>query len=161
VSISFEENIQYWADIAAKARGGAAAAATSMAKYIAWRTARDTLERSSHGSGAWHRTRPGEPPARSTGKLAKGMYYKAAYGDGPRATAWVGNRVDYSRILEYGCVIEPANFEFLHWRDSGGSWFHQFLESPPHPFLEPTVDESIDDGSLQDAAIEGFRPYDP
>jgi len=156
---TFEENVQAWEAVAQGVRGGAAAAATAMAEHIAWRTARDMLERSSHGSGAWHRTRPGEPPARSTGKLAKGMYYTPAYSDG--SSAYVGNRVDYSRILEYGCVLQPSNKQFVHWTDSGGSWYHKFLVSPPHPFLEPTVDESVDDGSLQDAAIEGFRPYDP
>jgi hypothetical protein len=89
------------------------------------------------------------------------MYFTPAYGDGPRKTSYVGNRVDYSRILELGCVIEITNKEFLHWEDSGGSWYHKFLISKPHPFLEPTVDESVDDGSLRDAAIEAFEPYDP
>lgn len=158
---SFEENVNIWKEVAAGTRGGAAAAATAMAKYIAERTAKDTLARSSHGSGAWHRTRPGEPPARSTGKLAKGMYYQAAYGLASKVSAYVGNRVDYSRILEYGCTIEPVGGEFLHWKDSGGSWFHNFLEAKPHPFLEPTVDEAVDDGSLRDHAIEAFEPYDP
>lgn len=159
--VSFDENIEVWKAVAATARQGAAPAATAMAKYIAERTAQDTLARSSHGSGAWHRTRPGEPPARSTGTLARGMFYKASYGSGSKASAWVGNRVDYSRILEYGCTIEPVGKKFLHWRDSGGAWYHHFLESSPHPFLEPTVDESVDDGSLRDHAIEAFEPYDP
>ena len=159
--VSFEENINVWKAVSEGTKGGAAAAATAMAKYIAERTAKDTLARSSHGSGAWHRTRPGEPPARSTGKLAKGMFYQGSHTSDTRASAWVGNRVDYSRIMEYGCTIEPVGGEFLHWKDSGGSWFHNFLESPAHPFLEPTVDESVDDGSLRDHAIEGFEPFDP
>jgi hypothetical protein len=158
---TFEENVKIWEAIVEKAKLGAAPTATAMARFIAERTASDTLARSSHGSGAYHRTRPFEPPARSTGKLAKGMYYKAAFGSGNRKTAWVGNRVDYSRILELGCRILPANDEFVHWKDSGGSWFHEFLDSPPHPFLEPTVDESVDDGSLRDVAIEAITPYDP
>lgn len=81
--------------------------------------------------------------------------------DGIRATARVGNRVSYSRILEFGCVITPTNKKFLHWVDSGGSWYHEFLVVKPHPFLEPTVDESIDDGSLRDEAVDAFEPYDP
>ena len=158
---TFQENILIWETVLANAKGGASAAATAMAKYIAERTAKDTLARSSHGSGAFHRTRPGEPPARSTGKLAKGMFYTPAYGAGPFKSAYVGNRVDYSRIMEYGCVLQPSNGEFVHWQDSGGSWYHVFLVSPPHPFLEPTVDESVDDGSLRDHAIEAYIPYDP
>ena len=158
---SFEENIEIWRAISFKARGGAAAAATGMAKYIAYRSANDMLQRSSHGSGAWHRTRPGEPPARATGKLAKGMYYTPAYSTGMSATSYVGNRVDYSRIIEFGCVIEAVNNSFVHWTDSGGSWYHAFLVSPPHPFLEPTTDESFEDGSLRDEAIDAFIPFDP
>ena len=159
--VTFEENARNWDAIVEKAKKGAAPTATAMAKFIAERTANDTLTRSSHGSGAWHRTRPGEPPARATGTLAKGMFYTPAYGDGPVKNAWVGNRECYARALEYGCVLQPVNDEFVHWKDSGGSWFHEFLRLPSHPFLEPTVRESMDDGSLRDAAIEAFRPYDP
>ena len=158
---SFEDNVKWWEDVVALAYKGAAPTVTAMANYIAYRTANDMLARSSHGSGAYHRTRPFDPPARSTGNLARGMYFVPAYGDGPAKTAWIGNRVDYSRILEYGCKILPVNNEFLHWTDSGGSWFHNFLESPPHPFLEPTIEESLDDGSLQDVEIETWREYDP
>lgn len=158
---NFEENLEAWDAIVALAKKGAAPTATAMARFIAERTANDMLARSSHGSGAWHRTRPGEPPARGSGVLAKGMYYTPAYGDGPLKTAWAGNRECYARALEFGSVLEPANGEFVHWKDSGGSWFHEFLVLPPHPFLEPTLDESVDDGSLRDAAIDAFTPYDP
>ena len=158
--MTFEENIEAWEAIAAKARGGSAAAAAAMARYIAWRTARDTLTRSYHASGAWHRTRPGEPPARASGKLAKGMFATPASG-GLRASASVGNRECYSRALEFGSVLEPMSSEYMHWKDSGGPWYHEYLMMRPHPFLEPTVREAIDDGELQQVAIDAFRPYDP
>ena len=153
--------MQWWEDVVALAKQGAGPVATAMAKYIAQRTARDTLQRSFHSSGAWHRTRPGEPPAYASGKLSRGMRWTPAYTAGVLATAYVWNKEDYSRILEYGCVIMPTNKRFLHWVDSGGSWYHQFLVSPPHPFLEPTIDESVDDGSLLDVVIDEWRKYDP
>jgi hypothetical protein len=160
--VTFQENAENWEAIAAKSKRGAAPTATAMAKYLADRTRYDTLTRSSHAPGSWHRTKAGEPPAYASGNLARGMMYiPASQGAVERATAYVGNRVDYSRILEFGCVIQPTNKKFLHWTDTGGSWYHTFLVVPPHPFLEPTVDESIADGSLRDAAIEGFTPYDP
>lgn len=159
--VTFQENAENWEAIAENSKRGAAATATAMARYLANRTRYDTLTRTSHGSGAWHQAKAGEPPAYATGNLARGMMYvPASQGSVERATAYVGNRVNYSRILEFGCVIEQAE-KFLHWTDSGGSWYHEFLISPPHPFLGPTVEESIADGSLTDAAVEGFKPYDP
>lgn len=161
MAVSPEENIEIWRAIAAKSREGAAPTATAMAKYIAERTAKETLTRTSHPAGSWYRQRPGEPPAQASGNLAKSMFYTPAHRGGMRATAYIGNSAEYSRILEYGCVIVPSSKMFSHWVDSGGSWYHQFLIMPPHPYLEPTVDEAISDGSLTDAAVEGFRPYDP
>jgi hypothetical protein len=159
--VSFEENVEIWQAIADKAKQGAAPTATAMAKFIAERTARETLTRTNHPDGAWHRARPNEPPARGSGTLAKSMFHTPAHSGNLTASAYVGNSADYSRILEYGCVIQPMNKKFSHWVDSGGSWYHEFLVSPPHPFLAPTVDEAIADGSLRQAAIDAFTPYDP
>ena len=81
------------------------------------------------------------------------MYSKPAYG-GIRATAMVGNDSDYGRILEYGCVITPKNGVYLGWQDTGrpdnpsGIWRHRSVNLPPHPYLRPTTDEAIEDGSL-------------
>lgn len=157
---TIEDNIAYLAEAIRIAEQGAAAAATAMARYIARRTAEDTLRRSSHSPGEWYRQRPGEPPAYASGNLARSMYYRPASG-GLRATALVGNKADYSRILEFGCVIYPVSKKYLHWKDSGGSWYHTLLVVPAHPFLSTTVEEAIDDGSLQEVAIEAFRVYDP
>ncbi len=156
-----EENVAAWDDVIADAKQGAAPTANAMASYIADRARTDTLRRSSHSPGEWHRARPGEPPAYSTGNLSRSMMYKPA-SRGLRATAMVGNTADYSRILEFGCVVTPVSGKkFMHWTDSGGSWYHKMLVVPPHPFLEPTTDESIRDGSLRDVAIDEFRKYDP
>ena len=161
MGVTPEENAEIWKAIAAKSKLGAAPTATAMAKFIAERTANDTLQRTSHPAGSWYRQRPGEPPARASGNLAKSMFYTPAHSGGLTASAYVGNSAEYSRILEFGCVIQPSSKTFSHWVDSGGSWYHKFLISPPHPYLEPTVDEAIADGSLREAAIEAFRPYDP
>lgn len=139
---------------------GARPVAQAMARYIRDRTANVTLQRSSHGSQEYHRAKPNRPPARATGALSKAMQTKPAH-EGIRATAYVMNRIEYGRILEYGCFITPKHGEFLHWIDSAGSWYHDILIVPPHPFLGPTTEEAIRDNELQDAAIEAFRPYDP
>lgn len=152
--------VQEWEKIIQKAKPGAKAAADAMAEYIKWRTAEITLRRTTHPPGAFKKhTKGGEPPAYGSGNLARQMYVARAY-QGIRATALVGNRAPYSRINEFGCVVE-GNSKMLSWADSAGRWYHWQLVHPEHPFLEPTVDESIADGSLQEAAIEGFKPFDP
>jgi hypothetical protein len=163
--VSFEDSVLYWQNVAKVARQGAAPTATAMAKHIAERAQKVTLARTKKPSGAWHRARPGEPPALSTGKLGDAMYYiPARRGGVTRAFAWVGNEADYARITEFGCVISALNKEEMHWKDSGSpvkGWFHKVLEYPPHPYLSPTTEEAVDDGSLRDAAIDEFHEYDP
>ena len=152
--------------VQAHARGGAPAVATAMAKYIRDRARNDTLQRTRHPPGAYHRQRPGEPPAMGSGELIRAMYYKPAYGD-LRATALAGNDSDHGRIHEFGCVITPKSGPHLGWKDSGrpdnpsGIWRHRFVREKPHPFLSVTTNEAIADGSLQRVAIEAARPYDP
>jgi hypothetical protein len=161
-----EENVAYLEAILARARLGAAAAATAMAKYIADRVATDTLTQNKHSPGAYHKARPGAPPASASGSLAKGMYYTPASGE-LRASAYVGNAARHARLLEFGgCVLRPTTRKVMHWTDSAGSWYHAALpmdrgDQPEHPFLEPTTDEAIDDGELQRVAVDAFREYDP
>ena len=163
-----EENLTQWLQIEALARLGAAAAAEAMAKYIAERTANDTLRRNKHASGVYHKARPGAPPAYSSGSLAKGMYWTPASG-GLRASAYVGNSARHARLMEFGgCVLQPTDGKTMKWKDTGRKepWHHARLPSdssefPEHPFLGPTTDEAIDDGELQQVAIDAFREYDP
>jgi hypothetical protein len=159
---SFEGNAEFWKEVAAEARRGAAPTATAMAKYLAERARDVTLRQSSHAPGEWYRQGPRRPPAYATGTLARSMFFVPASSAGG-GTAWaeVRNSAEYSRILEFGCVITPTNKKFMHWVDSRGSWYHTLLVVPPHPFIEPTTDDSIRDGTLRYEAIDEFRKYDP
>jgi phage gpG-like protein len=156
-----------WLDAAiAKMELGASAMANAMAEYLAWRTANDTLRRTTHAPGAYFKSRPGAPPASASGNLARSMFTTPAASRGVRATALVGNNAKYAKLLEHGgCVLKPTRRKVMHWEDSGGSWFHARLpadgEFPEHPFLRPTVEEAVDDGELTRVAIEAFLPYDP
>ncbi|HLI39590.1 MAG TPA: hypothetical protein VKV80_19950 [Streptosporangiaceae bacterium] len=165
MSVTPEENIRQWLQVEARARLGAAAAAEAMARYIAERTARDTLQRNRHAPGAYHKAAPGAPPASASGSLARGMYSTPASG-GLRASAYAGNRAEHARLLEFGgCVLTPKSGKVMHWTDSAGSWYHRRLpargEYPEHPFLGPTTDEAIGDGELRRVAADAFREYDP
>jgi hypothetical protein len=155
-----EEMLIEWAKIIQKARPGAKAAADAMAKYIAWRAAEITLRRTLHPPGAYNQQRSGEPPAYASGTLAKAMFVRSAH-EAIRATALVGNKAPYSRITELGCVVDATNDTQMHWDDSAGHWYHWQLEHPAHPFLAPTTQEAMDDGSLQEVAVEAFIEYDP
>jgi hypothetical protein len=163
-TVSFEENVALWQGVSKLASQGAAPTATAMAKHIADRAQKVTLRRTKKPSGAWHRARPGEPPALSTGKLGDAMYWIPASRGGLRAFAWVGNDSDYARVTEFGCVVSALNRDKLHWKDSGSpikGWFHDVLEIPEHPYLSPTTEEAVDDGSLAEAGRDEFRRYDP
>lgn len=165
--ITFEQNIARLEQMLAKAQGGAAAVADAMAEYIAERTADDTLRRTTHSPGAYHRAKPGAPPAYASGSLANAMFWTPASGS-LRATAIVGNSDKRARVFEFGgCVLRPTHSSHLGWKDTGrpdnpsGIWRHRQVEGREHPFLGPTVQEAIDDGSLRRVAIEAGRPYDP
>lgn len=161
--VSMEDNLAMWEQIALKVKDGPAATANAMAKHIADRTANKTLRRYYHAPHEWYRARPGEPPAYASGRLARSMFVKEAT-RALRAAAKVGNKAEYSRILEFGCVIRPTNKKKLHWKDTGSpikGWYHDFLVVPEHPYIEPTTEEAIHDGSLHDAARDEFRKYDP
>ena len=165
MAITPEANVLYLEGVEALARQGAAAAANAMAKYVAEQVALNTLTQNKHAPGAYHRAKPGAPPSTASGKLAKGMFHTPASGE-LRASAIVGNEDKRARLLEFGgCVLRPTRGKFMHWVDSGGSWYHRVLpmggEQPEHPFLGPTVDEAIDNGELTRVAIDAFRPYDP
>jgi hypothetical protein len=162
------EEFLAWLDAAIERMDlGAAAMADAMAEYIAWRTADDTLRRTHHAPGAYHKAAPGAPPAYASGTLARRMFTTpSAASRGVRATAYVGNNARQAKLLELGgCVLQPTSRKVMHWTDSGGSWYHARLpadgEFPAHPFLRPTVEEAIDDGELTRVAIDAFRPYDP
>ena len=145
---------------------GAAAMADAMAKYLAERTADDTLRRVTHAPGTYSRARAGAPPAYVSGTLARSMYWTpSGAAPGGRATAHVGNSARHAALQEFGgCVLQPTRGKTMTWKDTGRPkpWHHRWLpEFPAHPFLAPTVQDAIDDGSLRRVAIEAFRPYDP
>lgn len=167
------ENAEAWRRIEARARLGAKAAAEAMARYVAERTASDTLRRTTHAPGEYWKAAPGAPPASASGNLASQMFWTRAQGSDTRATAWAGNSARQAKMLEHGCEpVRPTSRRVMHWHDSGnaanpsGEWYHALLPAdgsgmPEHPFLAPTVDEAIDDGELQRVAVEAFREYDP
>jgi hypothetical protein len=165
--VTLPEYIAWLERVIARMELGAPAMADAMARYLAERTAEDTLRRVMHAPGTYYKARPGAPPAYVSGTLARSMFWTPAVSaGGTRATAYVGNYARHAKLLEFGgCVLQPTRGKVMHWTDTGGSWYHARLpvsgEFPAHPFLQPTVQEAIDDGSLTRVAMAAFRPYDP
>lgn len=159
--ISPEENLRQLIAYRNRALGGAQAVANAMAEYIAGRVKNETLTRNSHAPGAYHKATPGAPPSMASGALARGMYTRRAASAGLRATAWTGNDARHARVLEYGCVLSAIRGTHMGWKDSGGTWRHRTVRMMPHPYLNPTVQEAIEDGSLRRVAIAAGKPYDP
>ena len=66
-----------------------------------------------------------------------------------------------------GCVLHRRLGKTMNWKDTrpGQAWHHARLpvtgEFPAHPFLAPTVQEAIDDGSLTAWPSTRSCPYDP
>ena len=154
-----EQMLEEWDKIIQKAKPGAKAAADAMARYMVWYIQEIKLRQTLHPPGAYNIQKGGEPPSYGSGTLARAMYMRSAH-VGVRATALIGNKASYSRISEFGCVVD-ANGDYMSWADSGGKWYHKQLLHMPHPFMEPATQDAIDDGSLQEEAVKAFIEFDP
>jgi hypothetical protein len=158
--VSPEAMLEEWDAIIANAKGGAKAAANAMAGYMTWYVSEIYLRQTLHPPGAYNQQKGGEPPAYASGTLARAMYMRSAL-LGVRATALVGNKAPFSRITEFGCVVDSASKDYMSWKDSAGRWYHKQLVHQPHPFMAPATQQAMDDGSLQEAAVKAFIEYDP
>ena len=159
--MTLDEYIAWLEATIAKMEPGAPAMASAMAEYLADRVANDTLRRRINPPGTYYKARPGEPPSYGSGALAESIYSTEASA-GHRSSALVGSTDRRAKVFEYGsCILQPTRYKLMGWKDSKGIWRHRMVAMEKHPFLEPTVQEAIDDGSLTRVAINAFRPYDP
>lgn len=161
-----EQYLAWLEAVEAKERMAAHAVAEAMAEFIAERIRNETLRRRRTAPGQYYKAKKGDPPAYGTGALARSIYTTTASGSALRAGAEVGSTDKRAALFEFGgCVLTERSRPVMKWHDSGGWWSHHRLPLsgtwPEHPFLRPTVEAAIDDGSLREAAIKAFIPYDP
>jgi hypothetical protein len=102
---------------------------------------------------------PGQPPAWRTGALARSVVTAVSASSGMTATARVGPHVIYARTQEEGGVHEARRARYMHWVNSGGSWYLKRVVIPPRPFMEPALRECVENGSLSRAAAEAFLAW--
>jgi phage gpG-like protein len=71
-------------------------------------------------------------------------------------TAMVGVTAVYAAIQEFGGKTWPNHSKFMHWVNSGGSWYMKEVTIPPHPYFRPTVDRMVRNGDLTREAKSAF-----
>lgn len=99
---------------------------------------------------------PGQPPAWRTGALARSVVTATGASSGVTASAWVGPHVIYARIQDQGGVNRPTHARYMHWVNSGGSWYLKRVRIPPRPYMKPALEDCLANGSLTSAGMEAF-----
>lgn len=133
----------------------AAPAANAMAETFQSRVQNFTLRQSVHPPGMYWEATVDRPPAYASGALANSVIHIPAFG-GIRATAVVGPTVVYAAIQEFGGDTWPSRGKYMHWTNTRGPWWMKRVTIPQHPYMRPTVEQTIRDGSLQRSAISAF-----
>ena len=101
----------------------------------------------------------GGPPAWRSGALAASVTSWPGGSSGFRATASSGPHTIYAATQQYGQHIYARNFEYMHWRNTGGEWWKKHVYVPPRPYMQPAVADIIADGSLQRNAEAVFTAF--
>lgn len=114
--------------------------ANNAARLVATET-KKTLTTTTHRKGTPTPSRPGEPPSLVTGTLRRGVIIVPAVPSGTTSwTAKVGPTSVYARVQELG-------------GDTGTTVL------PARPYLAPTVEKLIGDGSLWGAFASGWDRF--
>ena len=166
--MSPEENLAFWKAVRDQATGAAKPAADGMTETFKDAVGR-TLRLSAHAPmpagpphsipyGIFHKAAPGAPPAYATGNLARSIIRTPASG-GLVSSALVGATAVYAALQEWGGVTWASSSAYMRWRNDRGVWRKRSVTVPEHPYMRPTVDRTVADGSLTRAAMGGFAAH--
>lgn len=108
-----------------------------------------------HAPGIFWKAAPSRPPAYASGHLAGSMMMVPA-STAVVATALVGNTAIYAAIQEFGGPTWPNRSAYMHWVNTGGSWYKKRITIPQHPYFRPTVERLIANGGLTREAMSAF-----
>lgn len=137
------------------AEGAASPAANAMASSFKYQVQNVALKQVQHAQGMFFKAAPSRPPAYASGFLAGSMYMRPAstaiYG-----AASVGITAEYAAIQEFGGDTWPSNHKYMHWLNTGGSWYKKRVHIPAHPYWRPTVDRMIRNGDFVRDAKTAF-----
>lgn len=130
-------------------------AATAMAEAVKFQIQNVALKQVAHAPGMFFRAAPMRPPAYASGVLSRSIIMRPASGS-VAGTAMVGATAKYAAIQEYGGKTWPSHARYMHWVNTGGSWYMKEVTIPPHPYFRPTVDRMVRNGDLTRAAYQAF-----
>ena len=143
--------------IQARAADAAPAAVMAIGQTYQKHLQKVTLRRSFAAVGQFGTPAPpGQPPAWRTGALAMSVTTIAGASSGMTASAWVGPHVIYARIQNQGGVNRPTHSRYMHWVNSGGSWYMKRVDIPRRPYMKPALEDCFANGSLTKAGMEAF-----
>lgn len=76
-----------------------------------------------------------------------------------RITALIGVKLKYGPIHEFGGIIRPKRFKFLHWKDETGEHFAKKVKIPARPYLRPSIREKRKDVMVEilEGAMRSYR----
>lgn len=129
-------------------------AANAMASGFQDRVQNVTLKKAAHPPFTFYKATPGQPPAYASGRLARSIVMTPAHGT-IRSSATVGTHLVYSAIQEWGGWTEPRRALYMHWRNPR-PWWKKHVDIPEHPYMRPTVEAMIRDGTLTRLAADAF-----
>jgi hypothetical protein len=115
-----------------------------------------TLRQSAHAPGEFYKQVEGQPPAYASGALANSVQRIPAFGRRVTATSYVAAYARYAALQEWGGDTWPNNHRFMHWVNTGGSWYMPIVTIPEHPFFQPSLKRIIANGDLQKNVMAAF-----
>jgi phage gpG-like protein len=150
-----------------KIRDRAALAAPGMAEAMG-HAHRSHLKNVTLTRSGWHApvtytpAAPGSPPAAITGRLRSSIHCSAGRGGGAHASATVSANTVYAATQEFG-GIHHGNPHMLLWVRYLGyagvrarGWRRRTVDIPERPYMRPSRDDVIADGSVTRAGSASF-----
>lgn len=116
-----------------------------------------TLSEVAHPAGIFWKAPPGRPPAYASGVLRESIVLVSAYGSSVSASSSVYALAIYAALQEYGGSTWPNRSRYMHWVNSAGPWWKKRVTVPEHPYMRPSLEACIRDGSLTGSAMVAFE----
>lgn len=155
-----EENIAFLAGLKGNVADAAGPVVNAMAGTFKRRVTTVELQEEFHPPGMFWRQVVNHPPAYASGALARSVKQGTTTSAGGIANTSVGAYARYAAIQEIGgdtWSSRPGGF--MHWINTGGSWYMRRVHIPQHPYFRPALVAVIRDGSLQRSAVSTFMAY--
>jgi phage gpG-like protein len=141
-----------------RAEATAGPVAKAMADEYETHLTRVTLQRYHSAPGQFGTPSPRDegPVASRTGRLAGSVTSREGASGGGVGTAYVAPHTIYAVTQEWGEIHYARTRKYMHWTNSGGSWWKERVDIPQRPYMRTATRETIADGSLTRAAMEKF-----